>query len=322
MNESPNKRAIVIGLFVLVGLIFLLSGVLIIGNLHETFSRKIKIATVFNDVNGLQAGNNIWFSGVKIGTVKNLEFIGKSQVKVIMKIDIKAKQYIHKDAKVKISTEGLIGNKIIIIYGGTSLAKEIEEGDALGIEPTLSTEEMLNILQKSNKNVLNITNDFNVISKKIVNGEGSIGMLLNDDKVYKNINAMTVSLKNASVKAEQLINSLSTYSSKLNKKGSFANDLATDTVVFKSVKASVLQLRQTADTASVFISNLKNASSNLKSPLGVLLHDEQAGNNLKLTMQNLESGSKKLDQDLEALQHNFLFRKYFRKKNKKSEMTK
>ena len=37
---------------------------------------------------------------------------------------------------------------------------------------------------------------------------------------------------------------------------------------------------------------------------------------LKQTLKNLETGSKKLDEDLEALQHNFLFRKYFRKKAK------
>jgi phospholipid/cholesterol/gamma-HCH transport system substrate-binding protein len=322
MKESPNKRAIVVGLFVFLGLIFLLAGVLIIGNLHETFSRKINIVTVFNDVNGLQNGNNIWFSGVKIGTVKKLEFIGKSQVKVIMKIDKKAKQYIRKDAKVKVGTEGLIGNKILIIYGGTFSAGEIEEGDAIRIEPGLSTEEMLGNLAESNKNVLAITSDFKVISKKLAEGGGTLGMLLKDEKVYKNIETTTASLKNASEKAEQLINSLSNFSSKLNQKGTFSNDLVTDTVIFNSFKSSVLQLHRAVDTASIFIADLKNASKDIKSPVGVLLHDQKAGSDLKITLQNLESGSGKLDQDLEALQHNFLFRKYFRKKAKEDTKTK
>src|SRR4051812_14880575 len=119
MNESYNKRAIIVGLFVVLGILFLFGGILTIGNLHETFKKKINVTTVFKDVNGLQAGNNIWFSGVKVGTVKKLDFIGKSLVRVEMKIDVKAKQFIRKDAKVKISTDGLIGNKIIVIYGGT-----------------------------------------------------------------------------------------------------------------------------------------------------------------------------------------------------------
>src|ERR1700744_1635115 len=110
--KSPNKRAIIVGLFITIGLVFLLSGILAIGNLHNTFVKKIKVTTILDDVNGLQSGNNVWFSGVKIGVVNHMSFYGKSQVKVVLKIDEKSQQYIHKDAKVKLSTDGLIGNKI------------------------------------------------------------------------------------------------------------------------------------------------------------------------------------------------------------------
>ena len=77
MENSPNKRAIIVGVFILVGLVFLIAGVLTIGNLHETFKRKMEVIAYFDDVKGLEKGNNIWFSGVKIGTIKNLHFIGK-----------------------------------------------------------------------------------------------------------------------------------------------------------------------------------------------------------------------------------------------------
>ena len=109
-----------------------------------------------------------------------------------------------------------------------------------------------------------------------------------------------------------MVNSLADFSSGLNKKGTLANELATDTVVFNSLKASVLQLQQIADTATVFIGNLKEASGNTKTPIGVLLHDEKAGAQLKVSIDNLESSSKKLDEDLEAAQHNFLLRGYFK----------
>ena len=83
--------------------------------------------------------------------------------------------------------------------------------------------------------------------------------------------------------------------------------------------ASVLQLKRIADTAAVFVNNLKTASTNPNSPVGVMLHDEKAGLELKSTITNLESSSKKLDEDLLALQQSFLLRKYFKKEAKKKE---
>jgi len=122
----------------------------------------------------------------------------------------------------------------------------------------------------------------------------------------------------ASSKAERLVNSLAVFSSGLNKKGTLANELVTDTVVFNSVKISLLQLQKIADTASVFITNLKEVGRNPKTSFGILLHDEESGAHLKETMKNLESSSKKLDEDLEALQHSFFLKDFFKKKIRKS----
>src|ERR1035437_3776550 len=252
MSEPSDKRGIIVGLFILIGIAILIAGILIIGNLHETFKQKMRVVVLFEDVNGLQVGNNVWFSGVKIGTVNNLEFYGKSQVKVTFKIETKVQTNIRKDAKVKISTDGLIGNKILVIYGGSPLASEVQEDDTLGVEKTFSSEDMMNTLQDNNNNLKSITTDFKVISKKLVNGEGTIGKLLRDSSVYTNIDAATASLQQASAKAEQLIASLSTLSSGLNKKGTLANQLVTDTVVFNSMKNSILKLHSIADTATVF----------------------------------------------------------------------
>jgi phospholipid/cholesterol/gamma-HCH transport system substrate-binding protein len=318
MNESrSSRRGILVGLFICLGVAFLISGILIIGNLRETFKQKMKLSAVFEDVNGLQAGNNVWFSGVKIGTVNNLEFRGKSQVHVIFKIETKAQAYIRKDAKVKIGSEGLIGNKTLVIYGGTSSANEVEEGDILGVEKTFSSEDMLSTLQDNNNNLKSITNDFKTISRKLANGEGTIGKFLNDTSIYAHMNAVAASLQKASEKSEQLITSLSSFSAGLNKKGALANQLVTDTVLFNSIKASALQLQKISDTTSAFMSDLQKASINPKSSIGVLLHDEQSAAALKATIGNLQNSSENLNKDLEGLQHSFLLRRYFKKSSKK-----
>lgn len=316
MSTSPNKRAVTVGIFVVLGLVFLVAGILVIGNIHQTFSKKLRVTTLFNDVNGLQKGSNIWFSGVKIGTVKQVDFYGASQVKVVMNIDREAQQYIRRDAKVKISTDGLIGNKILVIYGGSERVSFVTEDDTLGVEKAISTEDMMTTLQENNVNLVSITSDFKIIAKKLAAGEGTIGKLLNDDAVFNNIEATTASLNAASNKAQQLMASLNTFTSKLNQKGTLANDLVTDTVMVASLRSTVKELNQVAGNASAFISDLKQSANDPKSMVGTLLKDEQSAAHLKETMKNLDSGSKKLDEDLEALQHNFLLRKYFRKKEK------
>ncbi len=95
------------------------------------------------------------------------------------------------------------------------------------------------------------------------------------------------------------------------------------------MQATVLQLQQAAKTANEVTENIKLASNNIqevsnnlknvKSPVGVLLNDQQAGENLKTTLENLQLGTKKLDENMEALQHNFLLRGFFKKKARNEE---
>lgn len=314
MMDSPNKRAVVVGIFVLLGTSFLIAGILLVGNLRETFSTKIELTTLFDDVGGLQKGDNIWFSGVKIGTVSSLDFYGHSQVKVTLAIDVNAQQYIHKDAKVKLSSDGFIGNKILVIYGGTEFTPAVEHGDILVMEKTLGTEEIMAMLQKNNENILSITSDIKFMSQKISSGEGSIGKLLNDDQMYGDIKLSITSLRNTMGEAESLVKSLTELSNNLTKDGTLVNELASDTTVFPMIKTSVTQLQTMSDKATLLINSLNAATQDSTSSLGVLLNDDQSGTSLKETIKNLESSSKKLDEDLKALQSNFLLKKYFKKK--------
>jgi len=319
MSKSQSKRTVVVGLFIILGLLFFMSGIFMVGNLHKVFNSKINLISNFGDVKGLQKGDNIWFSGVIIGTVNSVNIFGPSKVEVNMNIGSKERKFIHKDAKVKISTDGFIGNKILIIFGGTEKYAEVQDGDTLLVEKTLSTEEMMSTLQENNENILAITSDFKAISKKIVLGEGTIGKLLNDTSIYVNIDSAVISLKNVTLKTQQLVVSLSDFSYKLNKEGMLVNDLITDTVTFNSIKLSVLRLQEIADTATLFLTNLKQAGNNSSTPFGVLLHDENAGANLKEIFINLESSSNKLEEDLDAMQHSFLLKGYFKKQEKYSK---
>jgi phospholipid/cholesterol/gamma-HCH transport system substrate-binding protein len=314
MNEPSDRRPVWVGLFIFIGLVFLLGGILMVGNLHETFKRKIQVISFFDDVNGLKKGDNVWFSGVKVGTVNSIYFHSRTKVEVFISVDVKAQVYIRRDSKVKISTDGLLGNKILVIYGGSENSAGINAGDTLSVEKTFVQEDMVSTLQESNKNLLAITNDMKIISKRLVSGEGTAGKLLSDNSLYNHADATAASLQRASLKAEKLFNTLNEFGDKLNKQGTLANEVVTDTITFSSLRLASKKIKSITDSAAQLVNHLKTATDNKTTPVGILLHDQQEGARLKMILRNLESSTRKLDEDLEAAQHSFLLRKFFKKR--------
>lgn len=319
MSATENKRSIVVGFFILIGLVIFIAGVLTLGGKQKRFVSSFTITAVFNNVNGIQSGNNIFFSGVKIGTVSKVSFYGNAQVEVTMHIEQASQKYIHKNSMAKLGSEGFIGNKMIEILGGSPDAPEVQEGDRLAVAAALGPDDIMKTLQANNENILAITNDFKQVSASVLHGKGALGSLLTDSLMADRLRQMTINLENASANTARVTNAVSQYTSKLNNKGTLANELLTDTAVFSNLRSAVKSLQQTASSASEMTSNLKNTSSKLnsnKNAVGVLLNDEETGARLKSTVANLESSTKKLDDNMEALQHNFLLRGFFKKKAK------
>ena len=251
---------------------------------------------------------------------------GNSMVEVTMSVEDHSSKFIHKDALAKISSDGLIGNKIIVIYGGTPQAPQIQPGDVLGIEKLMNTEEMMKTLSKNNDNLLEITNGFKIVSQRMVDGKGTIGKLLTDETMVNNLDATINTLRKSSLSFQKFATSMADYTARLHTKGTLANDLVTDTVIFNRLRAAMIQLQKVSETSNNIVNDLKMASDKINTsladktvPVGILLNDQQAGSNMKATLQNLQSGSKKLDDDLEAVQHNFLLRGFFKKKAKKEK---
>jgi phospholipid/cholesterol/gamma-HCH transport system substrate-binding protein len=123
-----------------------------------------------------------------------------------------------------------------------------------------------------------------------------------------------------------LTEGLAEYSAKLHSKGTLANDLVSDTVVFHKLRATISQMENIAQGVDSVVLNLRDASTGVKenlqsenTPAGVLLNDAKTAEALKQTISNLQSSTEKLDENMEALQNNFLLRGFFRKKAKREK---
>ncbi|MEQ1506881.1 MAG: MlaD family protein, partial [Myxococcota bacterium] len=313
MSDSPNKQSVIVGLFVAVAIVFFGGAILTIGSLNDTFSRKVRVTTAFDEVNGLQTGNNVWFSGVKVGTVKRVDLEG-ARVTVELAIDREATPFIHADAKAKVSSDGLIGNKIVVVYEGTADAPAIRDGDALEAGVAVSTEQMMAMFQENNQNLLAITTDVKGLTARLAAGEGTAGKLLTDDTLYADLTTAVSSLKTASDNAVGMTSSLSSLAADLNREGNLAKDLASDQQTYASLTASVHQLQSVADDAATVVDGLAAGAANPETPIGTLFLDQEAGSDLKQVLENLNTGSVLLSDNLEAMQHNVLLRGFFKKK--------
>lgn len=322
MGTADNKRAVIVGIFVFLAIVILVAGIFTLGGQQKRFTSSIAVKAVFDDVAGLKTGNNIWFSGVKIGTVKAIELYSESQVQVTMSIEEKVQQYIHKDALARISSESFIGNKNIVIESGSPDAPVIEDGDRIRAVNPLNTDDLMETLQKNNKNLVAITGDFRELSGKVVRGEGTVGAILTDTVMAENFRMMVANMQRASQNTVRASNALTQFTNKLNTEGSLASEILTDTTVYSQLRASMAQLREATTSAAELTENLKAVSTRLgdeNNAVGVLLSDEEFARNLRSTMQNLETSTEKFDQNMEALQSNILFRGFFKRQAREQE---
>lgn len=323
MKDQSNKRSVIVGIFVFAGLLIFAAGILVLGGQKKTFMSSLQVVAVFQDVGGLAKGNNVWYSGVKVGTIKSITFSGPHAIAVRINIEKKSRDFIRKDVRAKISSDGLVGNKIIALNGGSPEVPAVEDGDTIIVETSISTDEIMNTLQVNNKSLVEITGNLKEITKNIRNGQGTLGKLIADDAVYSNLEGTLATLQKTAANTQRLTEGLAAYTAQLRNEGTLANDLVTDTVVFAKLRSTMTQLEAVSQGMDSVVLNLKGASQgineNLRSsntPAGVILNDEQTGASLKHTIGNLETSSQKLDENLEALKHNFLFRGYFRRKAK------
>lgn len=325
MRSTGSSRSVIVGLFALIGIAILAVTILTLGNQSKLFIKPITVTSYFSDVKGLQAGNNVWFGGVKVGNVERISFMKDGNIEVKMNIDKSVKEYVHKDVRSKLSSDGFIGNKIVELFGGTMSAPLIANGDIIAADEAGGVDEMMDKLALNNDNILGITDNLKSITAQMAEGSGTLGMLINDKTLMNQILDLTASLGKSADHLQEVTKAASDFGQKLNEPG-LVNDLMTDTIVFSNLRQITYRLNEITDSSQAMMNNLNSMSATLKdatkdteTPIGMLVNDKETSENIKSTLSNLESATQKLDEDLEALQHNFLFRKYFKKKAKTQE---
>jgi phospholipid/cholesterol/gamma-HCH transport system substrate-binding protein len=193
--EKQTINKVKLGIFVAIGIVLFLAGIYYIGETKKMFSSTFKISAMFKDVNGLQVGNNVRFAGINVGTIEGIEIITDTTVKVDMILDIKTQQFIKKDAKAIIGSDGLMGNKIMNVSPGTKPFAMVNDNDMIGTTIPISLDDMLLKLKNTTDNAAIITDDLAAIVGNIRSGKGTIGKLFMDTIFADNLDKTIVNVK-------------------------------------------------------------------------------------------------------------------------------
>ncbi len=194
-NVSSKIR---LGIFISVGIVLFILAIYFIGEKQQLFRSTFRVSGVFKDVGGLQAGNNVRFSGINVGTVENIRIVSDTSVSVDILIDETTRKFIKKDAVASIGSEGLMGNKVLIISPGTGGKLEIENNDTIVTAQPINMDDILISLKTTIDNTSNITNYLSKITNNIQSGNGTIGKLLMDRSWAESFDSTFVNLKEGS----------------------------------------------------------------------------------------------------------------------------
>ncbi|ESU26635.1 ABC transporter permease [Flavobacterium limnosediminis JC2902] len=319
--EKTNAQKIQLGLFVLVGLIIFIAAVYFIGKKQNMFGKTSSISSIFNNVNGLQLGNNVRYSGINVGTVTNIEMINDTVIRVNMDIDNKILPYIDKDAVATISSDGLVGNKIINILPGESNAPSVKEGDVIKSLSRIRTEDMMKTLSVTNENAAVLTANLIKITKEISEGKGTVGMLISDADMATDLKETMMYLKQTSQGINESATSLNQLMASLNKKDNVIG-VINDTAAANSIKRIVKNLESSSAKIDKVVENLNATITNAKEGKGALNYlsnNPELVQKIDSTMTNINKASIKLNENMEAMRHNFLFKGYFKKQDKEKK---
>ncbi|GAC1365953.1 MAG: MlaD family protein [Acidobacteriaceae bacterium] len=256
---------VVVSVILLTTLLFLMTSSSGLGFL----SHKMTLTTYFENSAGLKTGAAVNLEGVTVGTVKSVVVTNAADrkltpVQVVMKVDSKYQQGIHKDSTAALTTVGVLGDTIVDINSQVATGPPIQDGDELKTLETPTIQDVVKASQGTIESLNVILAKLNSVVDNLQAGKGSIGQLINNPDLYN--------------KAITTVDELNKLEVGLNQGRGSVGKLMTDDTMYNRLNDAAAKL----DT----IATALNSGSGTA---GKLLKDDSLYNNLNETLKHANS---------------------------------
>ena len=320
-----KNHNVIVGIFITAAIVLFGVALFLIGNQHKAFRRHVVFYTSFQNVDGIPKGATVRVDGLDAGELEAIQIPSSPSQKFRLKMNVedRLRGLIREDSFVTVETEGLVGDKFLLIHRGTDRAS------AAAPESTLPSKEPFDIgklleqaqgimnqagvtitaLQGTMKNVsghLDTTLDtanstiknVNGVVLDVRNGKGAAGLLLEDQATATDV--------------RQSIANVRQTTEKLNVTTTRVDNLLADV----QSRQLVPKIDDTLNNAKVATQNLDQTTQQINTTLNTAFaqdqYGEDAGGNLQQSLTNLNQASGNLTDDTEALKHEFFFKGFFK----------
>lgn len=189
--EGTKTFELKVGVFILIGIAILFIIVFSIGDI-KLIKGGYHIKVIFNFASGIGPSAPVRLAGVGCGQVEGLHLFydekeARTKVEVYSWIESNNIK-IEKNAVATINTLGLLGEKYLEIIPGVAEKGFLKDSDTLiGKDPVA--------MEKITENLANLSESVGTVVDRLKKGEGTIGKLLVEDKIYRDLEAFVEDIK-------------------------------------------------------------------------------------------------------------------------------
>jgi phospholipid/cholesterol/gamma-HCH transport system substrate-binding protein len=306
-----------LGLLVLVASVLLIAGLYYVGQQRHIFGSTVTLHAMFTNIDGLMSGNNVRYNGYNIGMVLDVMPANDSLVDVAFSVNESMMHLISKNAKAKLITDGLLGNKIVEIEPGFPFERAIAEGDVLAVRKQPDMDKAMRTLNESNNNLLSVSADLRSITGRF-STDNSLWQLLADTGLSPQFRNIILNVDRTSQRAATISEGLSGLLKDVQSGKGNLGALLVDSSAYTTLNGALLNVKELSDTllhASVSMKEIAAKVNAGNGNVSVLLNDTTMAEHADLALIEIKEAANSLNQSLSLLRQSSFMRRYLKRKN-------
>jgi phospholipid/cholesterol/gamma-HCH transport system substrate-binding protein len=281
-----------VGLFVLLGTAALLVGVVLVGSQEGLFRSTFHVRAYVQSVEGVRSGSAVRLHGVDIGIVDGMEVSPRdNMVRLDLKLNAGAKDFVKKDSYASVRPEGLVGNYYVDVTVGSPSGEPIKDGDVIRSTEAIRLTDVLESTDALLENIRRASGELTKTLAAINEGHGTLGKLITNEDIYRHLEHMS----------HQADSGVAVTIGKVD-----------------TVTASVREVVRKADSVAANVNAVISGVMSGEGTVGALLTERSVYDSLLLSVRNTvrateeaKVGAARFAENMEALKHNWFFKGYF-----------